>query len=72
MHKRRFEYTDDRSNKFWEVEVNDSDVTVTFGRIGAAGQTQTKSFDTHAEAERHAEKMIASKLGKGYEEVARV
>ena len=72
MPKRRFEYTDDRSNKFWEIEVKGNEVAVTWGRIGTAGQSQTKTFDNSVEAELHAEKMIAAKLKKGYGEVASV
>jgi predicted DNA-binding WGR domain protein len=66
---RRFEYTDDTSNKYWEISVAGSDVTVHFGRIGTDGQTKTKSFDSTAKAEQHAAKLIEEKTGKGYEEV---
>jgi predicted DNA-binding WGR domain protein len=69
MSKRRFEFVEGKSNKFWEVEVAGADVTVRFGRIGSSGQTQTKSFDTPDQATGHAEKLIASKTKKGYLEV---
>src|SRR5207244_2804188 len=31
---RRFEFSDRKSNKFWEITVNQAEVTVTYGRIG--------------------------------------
>ena len=70
MSKRRFEFVEGNSNKFWEVEITGNDVTVCFGRIGTDGQRQTKSIDTAARAARHAEKLIVSKLKKGYCDLA--
>jgi DNA ligase (NAD+) len=66
---RRFEYKDEKSSKFWAVLVNDTDVVVTFGRIGTVGQTKTKSFDTSETALRHAEKLTREKAHKGYIEI---
>lgn len=66
--KRYFEFVGGNSAKFWEVTVNGCDVTIRFGRIGTAGQVQTKSFDDEAAAVKHAEKMIAQKTKKGYQE----
>jgi DNA ligase-1 len=68
MDKRYFEYTDDKSAKFWEIVVNDKEVSVRFGRIGANGQTQTKTFGDAAAAQKHADKLIEEKTEKGYEE----
>lgn len=65
---RRFEFSDGRSNKFWEITQNGAEVTVRWARIGTNGQAQTKSFP-EAKATKHAEKLIAEKLGKGYAEV---
>ncbi len=67
---RRFEFSDDKSNKFWEVTVEGSDVIVHFGRIGTQGQTQTKTFADAAAATKQAEKLVAEKVGKGYREVS--
>ena len=72
MSKRRFEFVDGKSFKFWEVTVNDCRVTVNFGRIGTAGHTQTKTFHDADEASRHAAKVTAAKVKKGYAEVANV
>jgi predicted DNA-binding WGR domain protein len=65
---RRFEFVEDGSSKFWEVSATDSDVTVRFGRIGTKGQAQTKSFASADAARREMEKLIRSKVAKGYAE----
>ena len=66
--KRRFEFIGGSSAKFYEVEIAGSQVTVTWGRIGTAGQTQTKLLGDAAAAQQHADKLIQQKLGKGYAE----
>ena len=66
---RRFEFVGGSSAKFWEIRVDGKEVSVCFGRIGTAGQSQTKSLPTEAKATEHAEKLIRAKLAKGYKEV---
>jgi predicted DNA-binding WGR domain protein len=66
---RRFEFVGGTSNKFWQIEVNGTSVTVRFGRNGTAGQSSVKNFADTAKAAKHAEKLIAEKLRKGYVEV---
>ena len=56
------------NQKFWEINHEGTSVSVRFGKLGVQGQTTVKSFDTEAEAIKHAEKMIAEKTKKGYEE----
>ncbi len=65
---RQFEYRDDKSAKFWNIAVDGSDMTVTFGKIGTAGQTQIKSFDSETECQKQAEKLVREKTKKGYVE----
>ena len=62
----RYEYSDDKSNKFWEIELGGSSHTVRYGRIGTDGQTKTKEFADRAAAEKDYDKMTASKVKKGY------
>ena len=66
--KRRFEYVTGSSDKFWEIEVNDKEVLVRFGRNGTSGQSNSKNFADEAAAKQHAEKLIQEKAGKGYVE----
>ncbi len=67
---RRFEFVSGSSNKFWEIIVAGNAFTVRFGRLGTAGQSQTKSYADEAGAKRAAESLIAEKLKKGYVEKA--
>lgn len=66
---RRFELVEGKSAKFWEIARQGKEVTVRFGRIGTNGQSQMKSFADENAAEQHAQKLIAEKTEKGYEEV---
>jgi uncharacterized protein (TIGR02996 family) len=65
---RTFEYRDGKSNKFWNIDLQGNAFTVTFGRIGSAGQTQTKEFADAARAQKEHDKLIQEKLAKGYVE----
>ncbi len=66
---RRFECVEGNASKFWEVAVSGEALTVRYGRIGTAGQTQTKSFASAAKAQAEHDKLIREKTGKGYAEV---
>lgn len=66
---RRFEYKEEKSSKFWEIQVEGNGFTVRYGKIGTDGQTQAKEFSDAATAEKQAQKLIAEKTGKGYQEV---
>jgi len=68
--KRRFEFVEGSSAKFWEISTAGADVTVTFGRLGTSGQTQTKTLPDAEAAAKHANKLIGEKTKKGYQEVA--
>jgi predicted DNA-binding WGR domain protein len=70
MSKRYFEYRDEKSSKFWEVEVKDKNIVISFGRIGTKGQKKTKTMASHGEAKREAEKLITQKIKKGYVEMS--
>ena len=67
---RRFEFVGGSSDKFWEVSVRRNEILVRFGRNGTNGQATTKTFVNNAAAEKHAEKMIRDKVGKGYLKVS--
>ncbi|MFZ6658771.1 WGR and DUF4132 domain-containing protein [Undibacterium sp. TJN19] len=63
---RRFEFTDDKSAKFWEIEQADTDLNIRWGRIGTAGQSQTKNFADAGKATTAMQKLVTEKTGKGY------
>ncbi len=69
MPKRRFEIKGGKSKRFWEIETKGASHTVTYGRLGTAGQSKTKQFDSKQEATAAAEKLIDQKVHKGYQEI---
>ncbi len=64
-------YQDDTSNKFWSIEVNMNEHTVTYGRVGTNGTSKTKAFPDEEKALKEALKLAAAKKKKGYQEVSK-
>lgn len=67
---RRFELIEGNSSKFWEIEQAGRDLNIRWGRIGTAGQSQTKSFDDGTKAATALNKLVSEKTGKGYKETS--
>jgi DNA ligase-1 len=65
---RYFEYTDAKSSKFWEVVQNGCDMTTRWGKIGATGQSKTKTFASEEAAAKQVAKLIEEKTSEGYVE----
>src|SRR5579871_5802801 len=63
---RTFTFQEGSSDKFWNIELNGNAFTVTFGRTGSKGRTQTKTFATAAKAQAAHDKLVQETLGKGY------
>ena len=66
---RRFELIEGTASKFWEIEQADTELNIRWGRIGTAGQSQTKSFADAPKAATALTKLVNEKTGKGYSEV---
>lgn len=66
---RRFEYRDQKSNKFWEIEQDGAELIARWGRIGTQGQSGRKSYASEATAAADRGTQISSKIDKGYVEV---
>lgn len=66
--KRRFEFSDDKSNKFWEIEIAGDTITTKWGRLGSKGQSKTKTYADDSKAQAAFEKLIDGKTSKGYSE----
>jgi len=64
--KREFYFQDDRSNKFWTIELLDCKIVSSNGRVGASPRETHKTFENKADAKREFEKQIAAKLRAGY------
>jgi uncharacterized protein YfeS/predicted DNA-binding WGR domain protein len=62
----RYEFTDDQSNKFWEISQSGTELHIAWGAIGTAGRTQTKTFADAGKASSAMAKLSVEKLGKGY------
>ncbi len=69
-HERIFHFSDNTSHKFWAVALDDAAQTVRWGRIGTAGQSLTKSFESATDATDATERLIKQKRDKGYVEVS--
>lgn len=63
---RRYEFTEGKSSKFWEIELEGESFTTRWGRIGTDGQEKTQDFDSPAEARKAHDKPVAEKEKKGY------
>jgi DNA ligase-1 len=66
---RRFEFVEGKSAKFWEISVVGNNVRVCFGRLGTSGQEKSTKCTDAAAAQKHADKLIEEKTGKGYVEL---
>src|SRR5262249_21459358 len=66
MSRREFHFQEGTSQKFWAIDLSGSRFTVQFGRLGTAGQEQTKKFASDQEARAAADKLSAKKTKKGY------
>jgi predicted DNA-binding WGR domain protein len=75
MNRRRLEFTQGSSNKFYEVTIaqkSESEwiVTTKWGRIGNIGTMQERKFTSEIFARTHASTKIGEKRHKGYVEVS--
>ncbi|MBV1854760.1 WGR domain-containing protein [Catellatospora tritici] len=57
---------DGGSHKFYEVIVDDTELTIRYGRIGDPGATTRSTFADHDKARAAAAKKIGEKVRKGY------
>ena len=68
--RKYFEYTDEVSNKFWEIKLKGKQVIVTFGRIGIKNPAQIvkkfKGKSASEDAKKFALSKIRKKVNKGY------
>ena len=61
-----YEFSEGASNKFWKIDLDGSSFTARWGKIGTQGQEKRQDFDSAEEAKAEYEKLIASKVKKGY------
>ena len=63
----RYEFIEGSSKKFWEIALEGTSFTTTYGRIGTEGQMSMKEYDSEAKAQTEYNKLINEKTKKGYE-----
>ncbi len=68
-HNAYLEFKDEKSHKFWKISHYGSGFIVTYGKVGTEGKTTEKEFNNSEEAFKAGDKLIASKLKKGYKRV---
>lgn len=66
---RRFEYIGGTSRKFWEICLDGNKYITRWGRIGTEGSLTVKEFDSARQAAREHDRIIESKVAKGYRPV---
>jgi predicted DNA-binding WGR domain protein len=54
------------SSKFWEAKIEGASIVVRYGRIGTKGTDSSKSFSNAQEAQTELDRLVHSKLKKGY------
>lgn len=65
---RYFEFIEGSSSKFWEIRVDGTTFYTRYGKIGTDGQMTQKDFDSPEKTQAEANKLVAEKTKKGYEE----
>jgi len=61
-------YQDNKSNKFWNIELIGNGYKTTNGRMSTSGRETFKEFPTEEQAKKKIESLVKSKLKKGYTE----
>ena len=64
--KTTFEYKDAKSHKFWQIESRGELINIRYGKVGTDGQLSIKEAKSTEAAIAEVEKLIKSKLKKGY------
>lgn len=64
--KRRFEFAEGGSSKFWEIWRDGTEVRTRYGRIGTDGQITVKVEADEEKARKLCDKLIKEKTTKGY------
>ena len=66
MSKNKLVYKDAKSHKFWQIAAKGSAINILYGKVGTNGQSSVKKAKSPDAAKAEVEKLIKSKLKKGY------
>ncbi len=62
----RYELIDEKSSKFWEIDLQGTSYSVRYGKIGAKGTSSEKEFESLEAAQSAYDKQVAGRVKKGY------
>ena len=62
----RYVFSDNKSNKFWEIASKEDKLIVRYGRVGTRGQSQIKTFTDNEKVENEKQRLVKEKKVKGY------
>lgn len=62
----RFELSNDKSSKFWQIAKVKTDLMIIYGRIDNDGKLIVKKFPDHETANSEQKRLIRQKMAKGY------
>jgi len=66
LNKKAFLFDDEKSKKFWIIDYSGITLSLNYGKTGSIGRFQTKEFESEEKCIKQAEKLIKSKIKKGY------
>lgn len=66
--KQVYTYTDTASTRFWNIEVDDCEFIVNYGKLGTRGRIQAKEFLSEEECQRAVDRLIEKRIKDGYRE----
>lgn len=66
---RKFNYKDEKSDKFWYITLNGKSYKTEYGKTGSKAREDVNEFESEEEALKDYERLIKSKLKKGYTEI---
>jgi uncharacterized protein (TIGR02996 family) len=62
----RYERKDATTHKFWEIEVQGSEITTRWGEVGTEGETAKKTFPSRYHTKQEYKKVVAERTKFGY------
>jgi len=48
--KTYLEYKDEKSHKFWQIEVKENTFTIAYGKVGSKGEVRVATFSSNERA----------------------
>lgn len=65
-------FNDEKAKRFWQVEQQKMELHIAYGKVGHAGRQLNKTFATEEKASIEADKLVAQKIKKGYQQTQKI